>query len=953
MPMGLVINCILLMLSAVVWVLGISFYLNNRNTSDRIRHYVLFLSIFAGIWCVSYGAIGITADIHRAENYRILGVFSINAFLITEVFLFTGLSRMKTSISHILRTIVVAAGIADFAMYSNRKVDLFIRMGNWTTWKQNPDYSRAISFHSAFILLYFLILVGTGLVWAKRNRLRRQKQFVRLVFISNFSMIFFSLPDTFLPMAGYHPIATSGIGAAACAIVTWYGASQLNSFNIRVGNISRMVFDFMEVGAVVFDTEKKIALANPYAERCTSEETLEGLGIDSLFKVKDPETIFDRALNDTYSVKVMGNNNDRMFSISISSARDIYGDPYCFLCVFMDVTVEARAFMDLEVANNAKTDFLTSISHEIRTPINSIIGFDEMIIRDSNEDIIRSYASDADRAGRQLLSIINDLLDMGQITSGKMKIVTEKYDLGVLLHDIRDIQSFRAEEKDLKFVVYVNESTPRYLFGDEVRIQQIITNFVTNAVKYTNEGSVRLIVDHKVIDEENIELIVKIKDTGIGIREENIPHLYDAFSRFDKEAHKYIEGTGVGLSVAKSLIDLMEGTVEVESKYGEGTIFTVAIPQRTAGEEAIGNLDSYRVKDIRSEKTSFRAPNASILMVDDNKMNRIVFRGQLKPILSDLDEASGGKDMLELIREKKYDIIFLDHMMPEMDGIEALHRMKADDTHMNTDTPVIAMTANAGVDAKKMYLSEGFTDYIGKPVKSNVILKAIEQYLPDDLKEYDFDEEDEKEVVSLPGPEITLPEVFGIDWKSAREKSPDEKTLMDLIDKFCALAPDDLKELSGFHEAAGSGDKEALLNYRIKVHSLKNSAALIGADTLSLRAKELEEAAGAEDTEFINNNHAGFIREYEELTDRVRILVLKKESPEKKLMDNKTLSGYIETLKSAMADLDMVKLNDTVFLLSGHVFENEEISAIMEEVYESVRDYDTERFDSLVSEIRL
>ncbi len=951
--MGLTINCILLMLSAVVLSLGVRFYVNNRTTSDRIRHSVLLLSIFAGVWCASYGAIGITADMYRAETYRIFGVFSINAFLIVEVFLFTGLSRMSIAISHILRTIVVAVGIADFVLYSNRKVDLFMRVGNWTTWEQNPDKALAFNFHSGFILLYFVILVGTGLVWAGKNRLRRQKHFVRMVFLSNFSMIFFTLPDTFLPKAGYHPISTSGIGAAACAIVTWYGASQLNSFNIRVGNISRLVFDFIEAGAVVFDTEKTIALANPYAERCTSEETLEGLKIDSLFKIEDPESIFDSALKDTYTVKLPGSKDDRMYSVSISSARDSYGDPYCFLCVFMDITEEARAFRDLKIANNAKTEFLTSISHEIRTPINSIIGFNEMIIRDSAEDIIRGYASDADRAGKQLLSIVNDLLDMGQITAGKLKINSERYDLGMLLHDISDTQSFRAEEKDLKFIVYVNELTPRYLYGDEVRIQQIIVNFVTNAVKYTNEGSVRLIVDYRSVDEDNILLIVKVKDTGIGIREENIPHLYDVFSRFDKKAHKYVEGTGVGLSVAKSLIDLMDGSIEVDSKFGSGTVFTVTIPQRIAGVEAVGNLDTYRVKDIRSERITFRAPEASILMVDDNKMNRIVFRGQLKPILSDLDEASGGKEMLDLIKEKKYDIIFLDHMMPEMDGIEALEIMRGDDTHKNTDTPVIAMTANAGRDAKKMYLEKGFTDYIGKPVRSNVILKMIEQYLPDELKEYDFEEEDEKEVVSLPSSRISLPEVPGIDWKSAGEKSPDEETLMDMIDKFCSLTPDDIKELDEFYEGAVSGDKEALLNYRIKVHSLKNSASLMGADPLYSRAKELEDAAGNEDLNFIKKEHASFSRDYSDLSDRVRTLVLKKTGPEKTLMDNKTLAGYIETLKKAMDDLDMVKLYDTVYILSGHVFETKEISDIMEEIYISVRDYDTERFNSLIGEISL
>ena len=946
--MGLIVNCILLMLSAVVFVLGVSFFMNNKGTEDKTRFYILFLSFFATVWCAAYGSIGITDKIPVAEILRIFGVFSVNAFLVAEVFLFTGLSRMKLWISHTLRTFVTIMGAVDFFMYSKRKVDLFVRVGNWTTWEVNPDYATARYFHTGFVVLYFLILLITGITWARKNNLRRQRRFITLAFMSNFILIFFSLPDTFLPLWGIYPVATSGLGAALCAIVTWYAATQLNAFNIRMGTISRILYEFINAGAVVFDTDHRIVLANPYAQQSTESQKLEGRGIEELFEIESDEGIFEKALEDKYNNRLIGKGGDRVYSVSISAANDNYGDPYCYLCVFVDVTSEADAIRELEIANNAKMDFLTSISHEIRTPINSIIGFNEMIIRDSEDDDITGYAGNAERASKQLLSIVNDLLDMGQITSGKLAISEGEYDMGRLLRDIYDTQKLRAEEKNLKFTLDAEETIPCKLIGDEVRIQQIITNLVTNAIKYTPEGSVTLSVSSKQDGDKGILLTVKVTDTGIGIREENIPHLYDVFSRFDKKAHRYIEGTGVGLAVTKSIVDMMGGSIEVKSIYGRGSTFTVTIPQEFVGKELLGSRDDSGDVKAKAARIDFKAPKAKILVVDDNEMNRMVFKGQVKPIGVQLDLAESGLVMLDLIHQKKYDIIFLDHMMPGMDGVEALERMKKDDTHPNGDTPVIVMTANAGRGARERYIEMGFDDYISKPAGIATLIDAFEKYLDPSLME-----SAEQQTAAPKAEKGTRPKVAGIDWKAARANVPDDEALSDLMKKFVSLADHETEELDGFYSSIESPeDEEAIRNYRVLVHSMKNSAALIGATELSLAAKELEIAADEKDVQSIKTSHENFINEYREMAKRLRSEVVKEDTGSNRRMSEKILTSYIEKLEDAMAHLDMMKVNEMVFEMSSYGFESDSQRELAKKLFAAVRDFDMDGFSSAIKGLR-
>ena len=387
-------------------------------------------------------------------------------------------------------------------------------------------------------------------------------------------------------------------------------------------------------------------------------------------------------------------------------------------------------------ANKAKSYFLSNMSHEIRTPINAVLGMNEMILRECADESILSYAANIQSSGKTLLFLINDILDMSKIESGKMEIVPVEYETADMIIDLWNVIYLRAQEKGLTVDFFLDDTLPRVLFGDDVRIKQIVTNLLTNAVKYTSKGGVELRVDYKRTEEDTMDLIISVKDTGMGIRKEDMGKLFESFQRIEEEKNRNIEGTGLGMNIVMSLLRLMGGDIKVDSEYQKGSTFTVTIPQKIISDEATGDFESIMGKQrsgSASNRESFVAPEANILVVDDNSMNLDVFKALLKRTQMNIVTADSGRKCLELVKEQSYDIIFMDHMMPEMDGIETLHEIQKLERFPNEETPVIALTANALSGARELYLKEGFKDFLTKPIDANLLEQMILSYLPEEL----------------------------------------------------------------------------------------------------------------------------------------------------------------------------------------------------------------------------
>ena len=396
--------------------------------------------------------------------------------------------------------------------------------------------------------------------------------------------------------------------------------------------------------------------------------------------------------------------------------------------------IEAKAD-EARAATKSKSDFLASMSHEIRTPINSVLGMNEMILRETEEENTRKYAEDIQHAGNMLLSLVNNILDFSKIESGKMEIIPVKYDMGILISDIKIIIANRALQKGLKFSVKVAPDMPRVLYGDEIRIKQIITNILTNAVKYTETGSVNFNVDFDKADERSVLLKVSISDTGRGMKEDDLNKLFSPFERIEELRNRHIEGTGLGMSIVQQLLALMGTRLNVKSVYGKGSTFEFVIRQEVVDWTQVGDMGSIvsvsRTKRVDTEQ--FTAPFAKILVVDDIKMNLNVIVGLLKRTKIQVDTALSGAEAIDMARKKEYDILFIDHMMPEMDGIETLEKIKKDRFALCREKPMIALTANAISGAREFYLKKGFVGYLSKPVDPKLLEKIIIEFLPEEL----------------------------------------------------------------------------------------------------------------------------------------------------------------------------------------------------------------------------
>ncbi len=387
---------------------------------------------------------------------------------------------------------------------------------------------------------------------------------------------------------------------------------------------------------------------------------------------------------------------------------------------------------EIEELNQSQKKFFSSISHEIRTPINAILGLNEVILRqeDASEEIIGD-AQNIQGAGRMLLALINDLLDFSKLEAGRMDIVPSDYKVSETVSDIAGMMLQRAGEKGLAFEVDLDSGMPSVLYGDEVRIKQIIINLLNNAVKYTESGSVRLSVSSSGITDGHTDLLIKVSDTGIGIKEDAIPVLFEMFSRVDQEKNKKIEGTGLGLSIVKLLVDMMEGEVSVESTYGQGSTFTVRLPQKVSDPATIGKINVFdRAKQKNIYRDLFTAPEAEILIVDDTKMNLTVEKKLLKNTKIRIDTATSGAQALERTLEKRYDVILMDHLMPEMDGIECLRRIRSQMDGKCRSVPVVILTANAISENQELYASAGFDGYLLKPVTGLALEETLMNHIP-------------------------------------------------------------------------------------------------------------------------------------------------------------------------------------------------------------------------------
>lgn len=549
-----------------------------------------------------------------------------------------------------------------------------------------------------------------------------------------------------------------------------------------------------------------------------------------------------------------------------------------------------RLVLQTEDANRAKTNFVSNMSHEIRTPMNSIVGITEILLRSRHSPKEQEYLLNIQSSGRVLLTIINDVLDCSKMEAGKMQLFDEPYDTCSLFHDLRISMENRIGHSGLELIYDIDQDIPCKLKGDMGRIRQVIINLVNNAIKYTEKGSVRFSVHVRQKNTDKVMLYYEVADTGIGIRKEDQKILFDAFQRVEMDRNRYVEGTGLGLTISQNLVNMIGGVIEVESEYGKGSRFFFTIEQTIIDPTPVSAVNYNGQKDNVTEKEAeclFIAPEAHILLVDDNELNLVVAKELLKPLRMQIDTAENGLQAVKMVRGSQYDLVLMDHMMPVMDGIEAAKAIRALPEDKYQKLPIIALTANAMVDARKEFLNAGMNGFVAKPIDFARICNQLKLWLPKDLVR-DVPKEEAKKLLA--------------DDLSDREIQPEDPQMGFSFEegvKHCGSKAALMKTIRIFYRTIDSKAdkieqclKEGLISdYVVEVHALKSSALLIGAVPLSEAAKELEDYGKQGKTEVLEEKTPDVLTLYRDLKNILRPYAEKEEDAKKEFSDGEWITA--------------------------------------------------------------
>ena len=569
-----------------------------------------------------------------------------------------------------------------------------------------------------------------------------------------------------------------------------------------------------------------------------------------------------------------------------------------------------------DIANRAKTDFLANMSHEIRTPINSMVGMTEMILRENDQDKIKEYAADVQSATKSLLSIINDILDITKIEAGKMAIVPVEYSLSNLLDEVTGMMDFKAKEKSLDFYVETDHNIPDKLYGDDIHIKQVLVNLLGNAFKYTSEGCVSMQVSlMPESDEKQAQIYFMVKDTGQGIKQEDIDRIMIPYERFDISKNRNVEGSGLGLPITFRLLAEMGSKMKVDSVYGKGSEFSFVLQQGIVENVTIGEMKRNKDDEPKPDYAytpMFEAPEAKVLVVDDNKMNRKVFKALLSKTKIQVDEAASGAECLLMVRQCYYDIIFMDHMMPEMDGLETYRKMKEMEDYPCKKTPVVVVTANAVIGAKDRYIiKEGFRAYLSKPIDYHKLEKLIKTLLKKNL----LHTVEQTPLPNLEEDTEELPIINGLDWGYAEKHFNNREDMLQTLAFFRDSLETEVFELQTLY--AKLNQENGFKQFCTKIHSMKNSAATVGIIPLAGVAKVMEDAARNHQREPIDAMMAVFAEKWLSYKELLKEFGGSEEEGLTPL-DEQGWMNIVDKIRKAAADMDISALDELAAELKGY-----------------------------------
>lgn len=732
--MNIAISALLYTFGILTLMKGFGIYKHDHDYIYK-KQYVLysFAAFFSSVWSFGYAMIWVQTDTDVARNWRavgMVGVFMLFAFL-TEFFV-QWLENARLLKNYV--RIIAISGIFLWPFVIGEESVTFYADGSiGMTYQFTQNiWNTLYNIYSVIVGLNLFIICFYILKRTKRKKLRVIiNRLIKCIIVVMLGMLF----DTLLPVFGFDALPgstlTQGMGVILVAGVLDFQRKS----EITVENMSQFVYSSVDTPVIIYDDKGRFRIANNGAMEffVGYRKEIERKKICELFDVKENCFEFEEHKKSEEAECLL---NKRYCHIGISKIFDEYSDVTGYIVVLNDLTEKRDIIRKLQVseheaemASHAKSNFLARMSHEIRTPINGVLGMNEMILQKSADEQITEYAKFVKLSANNLMKLIDDILDISKIEANRMVVENSVYQFRKLLKELAIIGNVRAKEKGITFEMEIKGNIPEILNGDEKKFRQIAMNLISNAIKYTKAGKVRVVVEG-ILKNEKCFVKFVVKDTGIGIKEEYLDKIFDAFERGDSKMNEGIQGTGLGLSIVKSLVEIMEGEVYVRSEYGKGSEFEVVIPQRPVSEKTFDYIDIDRADDTEdgTQEITLKIPGKRILVVDDNEINRIVATELLAYTEAEIDVAESGKECLKLVTTNCYDFILLDHIMPDMDGIQTLQALRKMPDNNSKNAKVIVLTANAIQGAKEEYLSKGFDDYLSKPIDMAEVERVLEQY---------------------------------------------------------------------------------------------------------------------------------------------------------------------------------------------------------------------------------